>query len=98
MGGVAGKLFKLKSSCAEGAEENFEPVSLKQWKRGEGWGSEGGGSRGGGGTPPPPMVVGRCNTSLPDAFPEPPGHSSSSCARLSVAPTGTRGEGKRKGK
>ena len=25
--------FKLKSSCAEGAEEHFEPVSLKQQKR-----------------------------------------------------------------
>ena len=42
--------FKLKSSCAEGTEEKFEPV-LKQLKR----------RRGGGG---PPMVISRANASL----------------------------------
>ena len=40
-----GEFFlKLQSSCAEGTEENLEPVSLKQWKRRR----EGGGGPGGG--------------------------------------------------
>ena len=39
--------FQLKFSRTEGAKENFEPVSLKQWKRRRGGG--GMGLRGGGG-------------------------------------------------
>ena len=41
-----GNFLTLKSSFAEEAEENFVPVSLKQWKRTRG----GGGSGGGGGS------------------------------------------------
>ena len=37
----SGEIFlKLKSSCTEGAEENFEPVSLKHWKGGGGGGRD----------------------------------------------------------